>query len=281
MQRFHRRFQLPRIALVWTALSGSLAACALVAPAAAQTLYQTGFEPPTFTAGQPIDGQSSWLAFASPSAGVVSTTTPASGAQDLQINGADVNYFAADSLYEASYGPNILFDGSKTSDLFVQADVKLSGPTTPGDFISANLDVYNSETSVAEMYVSSQGVLYSDNNFGNYAAVAPPITLGKYYTLDMDLDFATQTDKFYEDGVYVDSLPMPTSAVYDREIVAGTAVYGLDDSYGYDHTQYAAYFDNLSVSEAPEPPAISVFVLMGLGVIHLILRARRRTRPLQ
>src|SRR4051794_25688527 len=63
------------------------------APARAGTLYQTGFEPPTFAAGQPVDGQDVWVATISPGAGIITTNAPAGGLQSLQVNGNALEFY--------------------------------------------------------------------------------------------------------------------------------------------------------------------------------------------
>ena len=95
------------------------------ADARAGTLYQTGFEPPTFTAGQPVDGQESWFAVVGSAAGIVTTNEPASGVQALQVNGGSLEFSSPDGLYEGVYSSTNLFNVGSSPRFLIQADIRL------------------------------------------------------------------------------------------------------------------------------------------------------------
>src|SRR5262249_38938953 len=151
--------------------------------------------------------QGQWVARVSPSAGVVTTTQPASGLQSLQVTGALLDFL--DPLYTGVYRPNNLdpdrihFNFTQTPIVRVQAQVRLDGPITGStlnaDLLSANLNAFNSTADLAEMWISSNGhvVLYSDA--GGYV-LGPAVSLGQYHTLAFIMDATTLTDRFFVDG---------------------------------------------------------------------------------
>jgi hypothetical protein len=57
------------------------------------TIYATGFEAPTFTAGFPLVGQDGWvepLSFVNPNAAIITTDQPFAGSQAVRVKGADL-----------------------------------------------------------------------------------------------------------------------------------------------------------------------------------------------
>src|SRR5262249_37696775 len=185
------------------------------AHARAGTLYQTGFEPPIFSAAQPVDGQDVWVATLSPNAGIITTNVPASGLQSLQVNGNSLDFFAPDGLFEGVYNPITLFNAGGAPQVWVQADVRLDGPLTANDLASANLFVANTNDVLAQSYVSSDGHFYglTTNDFQQFGAAS----LGTYHHLGLLLDLANLQGHYYLDGQLRGTLAIPSSVLTDSD----------------------------------------------------------------
>jgi hypothetical protein len=122
---------------------------AVLAPASAvaATLFQTGFEPPTYTPGR-IDGQDGWSVFrgVSQGAAIVSTTVPSTGIQSVRITGSDLEpwpfgYFGG-PIHSLAYDP--LGSGTPIVDLFGDLYMASVGSVSCGIAFSLNDDTVNS-----------------------------------------------------------------------------------------------------------------------------------------
>jgi hypothetical protein len=254
----------------------------LACAARADTLYQTGFESPDYLAGQPLNGQNSWVEYISSGAGLITTSHPASGQQSLQGNGAALTYVPMYGLYYAYYSPSPSWNFSQYPTVRLDAQIRLDGPSTGStiadDLMSANLNIGNQDDTLAQMWISSNGhVQYvSDADLGptGDGYVGPAVTLGQYHDLTMLLNTGTLTDRFYVDGQYIASLAMPSTAISDNSFYFTLDMVGVADQPGYDHTQYTTYFDNVNLASVPEPGAPAL--LVGMALAGGAFRVRRR-----
>jgi hypothetical protein len=241
----------------------------------ADILYQTGFEPPDFAAGQPVDGQDAWVATLSSAAGNVTTNAPGSGLQSLQVDGGSLEFSASDGLYVGVYTPTTLFNAGESSQVWIQADVRLDGPSTADDLASANLFVANSNDVLAGSYLSSDGNMYglTTDDFQQFAPASP----GSYHTLGLLLDLLSSLlGSYYLDGQLVGTLAIPTSILTDPDFVVGLQLVAVEDDASFSRADYTGYFDNLSVetvAAVPEPASI-VMLLLAVPALAGVLRIR-------
>jgi hypothetical protein len=254
-----------------------LLVCAVLgnAEARADILYQTGFEPPDFAAGQPVDGQDVWVATLSPAAGNITTNAPGSGLQSLQVDGGSLDFSASDGLYVGVYNPSTLFNAGGSSQVWIQADVRLDGPSTADDLASANLFVANSNDVLAGSYLSSDGNMYglTTDDFQQFA----PASLGSYHTLGLLLDLSNLLGSYYLDGQLVGTLAIPTSILTDPDFVVGLQLVAAEDDGTFSRADYTGYFDNFSVQAVAAVPEPASIVLLALGIPILAGWAGTRT----
>lgn len=248
---------------------GAVALTAAPAPAAI-ILYQTGFEAPTFTAGQPVEGQGGFVTNASPAASTVSTLFPAAGAQSLRID--------ADLVVDPDFAPQSfnwvpLGDPVAGGALVVRGEVDvavfLSGP---GE-VQAGLQAYDQNGFfIAGININTdfQGTgpklfYYTDTN--NSIAFD---AFGQYVRLGLTLDYTLGVASFDLNGTTLgtDVFAAGGGNVADFDLYMGRPV--LADPSGT-----VAYFDNYLVTAAvPEPASVG---LVAAGVAGLLGYARRRT----
>jgi hypothetical protein len=243
--------------------------------ARAGTLYQTGFEPPIFSAGQPVDGQDVWVATLSPSAGIISANLPVSGLQSLQVNGNSLDFYAPDGLFEGVYNPITLFNAGGAPLVWVQADVRLVGPLTADDLASANLFVANTNDVLAESYVSSDGHFYglTTNEVQQFGAAS----LGTDHRLGLLLDLANLQGQYYLDGQLLGTLAIPSSVLTDSDFVVGVELAAAEDTGGFSRANYTGYFDNVSIATVPEPSA-AILLVSGIAVLACAAGISARSR---
>ena len=237
-------------------------------------IYQTGFEASEgFTAGGPVSGQANWLQTSGPAAGIIGTANPASGQQDLQVNGSGLEFFPSFGLYSGSYRYNTLFSGVANPRVLVEMDTRLDGaqtfPPISGDLISADFVL----SDIAGMEISSDGHVYADDENNNFYQFGTAVTLGEYHRLGILLDFASAQESFYVDGSFLGTLAMPSGG--PTSFYTYAALIGLPDADSYAHGDYTSYFDNLSVRSVPEPSSL---LLIGVGGLRPASYGRRRSR---
>jgi hypothetical protein len=231
--------------------------------AVGDVLYQTGFEPPEFTAGLPVDGQAGWIARSSVNAGIISTVNPHDGLQDLQVIGGRLEIFPLINRYLGVYRPNITFD-SNGLPVRIQVDARFDGPrTTSADMIALRFNVFTGNDNQAELAISPDGHIYGNMEQGSLL-FAVPTTPGQYYTLALQLDFASRIAQFFVDGQLLGSQPMPAEP--SNRFVANLVVNGSPEP-GYNPGDYTAYFDNFSITTVPEPSTLLLVATGGLGSV--------------
>lgn len=234
--------------------------------ASAETLFSTGYEPPTYSVG-PLDGQDGWDAQFFDVAEVTSDFSR-SGFQSLEF-GVDVtNEFAQRAGSFSTSEPIVMLrqavyiDGPDEDALipdgfFIRA-VGFSGDnpdnTEDGGFLG-QLTVVNGE-----------GPLGLGANLGlaEEAIGFVPVEVGDWFVLEHVLNLATQTQEAYVDGQFIASAPFvnPATEVSGVEIVVLNA------------GNHTVYLDDLSVTAVPEPSTLSLLAVAGL--FSLRLRRQRR-----
>jgi hypothetical protein len=247
-------------------------------------LYQTGFEAAEgFVAGQPISGQNGWITVIGNSTATVSTTNPASGSQSLYIPGTDMADLG-NGLSLARYRPDLgvfQVDPTVTSRVLFQAAVRLNGSLTPppidGDLVSANLTIYNSSIStptsslLGELYVSSDGDIWGDNQDNSYLFGKPNTTTGVYYQLGILIDFPNLTATAYVDGSPIGVFDLPAEAATTGGVRFDLSLVAVNGA--VDFNEYSANFDNILVQSVPEPASLT---LLSFGVVAVACGLLRR-----
>ncbi len=207
--------------------------------AQADVIYQTGFEPPAFTAGQPLSGNDGWLIRIGPSSSItVQSDTVFTGAQAVRF---DANGTFARITRQISY------DSTTTTDqmvaISVDAQVSASGVASGWDFIV----VFDGPGAyLGTISVHPTGELYlSTGNSSQSSGVLLP--RGIWNHIELDVNFANRTLSGYLNGIAI-SRPFPYQA--DRANNLGKV--GFELAGGPVGTD-AVYFDNFSVVSQPAP----------------------------
>jgi hypothetical protein len=270
-------------------LLASLVLALVLSPGAARadTMFQEGFESPTWSSGQILHvGESpppnGWYNYSALALVSIDPSSSSAGSQavKMQFAGNPAVYAPGvfDSFGIANYNAytDYWMGGQVTRDT-VSVDARLTGPGTSSDLFSANL--YSNS---GKMWLSADGRVYA----GWSGQITADAALGVYHNLKIDTellsDFSTLVS-YYLDGVLLgretNSYPLwGGGSLY----LSGAFITASD----LDLTAYTLNFDNISVSvtqasepgsggAAPEPASLALF---GLGALALPLAAWRTRR---
>jgi hypothetical protein len=257
---------------LWGGISSTLIAVALLAaarPAAGQTIYATGFEPPTFVANAPLVGLDGWIAPPplSPNAAMVTSDHPRIGRQTVHVLGADLEHQdfindATGGYYDAigSYRRAVNYDTGNSQKIRISANVRIDGLRTESgnNFFSASIagraeSIFEGEPSsagVGELAISSDGraYAYSGNNFVPMFLASKRVKLGEWHNLAIVADFATQTSRFYVDDDLLATFAWEPSEVYTGVLLRGAMLaYAAPDTATSTKADYAAHYDKFSI----------------------------------
>jgi hypothetical protein len=235
-----------------------LAAVALLlgsGAARADIIYQTGFEPPTYTVGT-LNGQNGW-GDDSPgaTASQVETSTVFSGSQAISVSldsTTDVTHALA---YDSTTNPAALVK--------LQIAFQVQGNTLNQ---AEGLSVFGDGGFVAQIYA-----LNGDFHFGTATAAGTlPLELGEWYSLEMDLDFQTQSVTAYVDGTFLATLAMgsPTTSLVDLDLGGSSGGFPGE----------TVFYDDFSATVATAAPEPSSLALIAMGGVSLTGWRRWKTR---
>ena len=270
----------------------SLSGVTALKPARAGIIYSTGFENPPYTNGSQLSGQDGWFAPSptnppgypfnlNPAAAVISSTNPHTGSQSVQVRGSnlqtDANVNGATSGYYNAIGSyrHAVSYLAGTGTTTVQGDVFVSGPTTANsNFFSASVAALGTGgVGLGELAISSDGHVhaYTGDDAVPTFLFNTPITLSQWHTLAVVDDFGASKTSFYVDGSLLGTSPFASDYAGDQILNRGSIIaYAGSDSGNTLKSNYAAYYDNFSISQTPEPAAI------GSLLAFAPLMARRR-----
>src|SRR5262245_58488467 len=251
------------------------AACALLLawtdPSLAQSkIYSTGFEPPTFQAGDFLLGTDGWSPsiplFLNPAAAVITDTVKKSGKQSVEVRGGDLVSAPLDpdtgmpiiAPYDAagSYRHPVNYDVTPAKPIVVvEADLFLDTDelATDDDFFSLSIAVRDGDGgSLGEMALSSTGTadVYGSNaTSGSPTVLTTPAKLNKWHHLSLVMDYSgeTTTVTYLLNGhvIYTDNQTESASKVLRR---GSMVVYARPDGDGNARVNYTARFDNFQIS---------------------------------
>lgn len=224
------------------------------------TVYQTGFEAPTFTTGA-LSGQDNWSGAGFGATTLVETAVVHNGSQAVIITpGAGNNIFGAQHSDPASLSSNSILTLSDYAN-FSSAGT----PTywTPlGSFYSAGGDIL--------LNVDTSGQIVLSIN-GNNTATGVHVSTGTWTQLGLAINYSTETVTGYDNGVAVG----PAVAFNDTSDLNLTTFVFYSQPNPAASPQ-VAYFDDLSISTSAAPePASMVTALAGLAALGLLRRFRR------
>jgi hypothetical protein len=268
---FHQ--QIARLSLARIASLFVISATALVGSSqtgAGQTIYTTGFEPPTFVANTPLAGQDGWVAPPplSPNAAVVTVDKPRQGKQTVHVLGADLEQQdlineVTGGYYDAigSYRRAVNYDSGGTQVVRVSAHVRIDGPQTAtgNNFFSAGLaaigvDADGNASGVGELALSSDGHAYgySSQDLVPTFLTSAPVTLGEWHNLAVEVDFAARAYSFLVDGQSLGTFAFDPSATSNVLRRGSLIAYAAPDTITNKKASYAAHYDKFSIKVVSE-----------------------------
>lgn len=198
------------------------------------TIYQTGFEPPTFNRGT-INGQDNWFINGSPGQTLIETTAVETGVQAVEITPAgavsgvvgpqrSASYNAANQIL--TFGIDAYLANSGTTSFWTVMDTEYNSPPSNIDF---NID----QSGQIHIFVATL-----DHPTG------VTITRGVWNQYELEVNFLSNTVSAFLNGVpVIQGLSFP-SAVTTLE---SYAFYAQGENPGMD----SGIFDNLSVTATP------------------------------
>jgi len=259
--------QTPRIRL-WGGISSTLMAVALLAaarPAAGQSIYRTGFEPPTFVGDATLVGQDGWIAPPplSPNAAVVTHDRPRLGRQTVHVLGGDLEHQdfineATGGYYDAigSYRHAVNYDTEGTQIVRVSALVRVDGRKTASgnNFFSASIaaigaDANGDASGVGELAISSDGHVYgySSQDLVPTFLTSTRVRLGEWHQLAIVVNFAARTYSFFVDGHCLGTFAFDPSATSNTLLRGSLIAFAAPDTARLKKADYAAHFDRFSI----------------------------------
>ncbi|HEX8877454.1 MAG TPA: PEP-CTERM sorting domain-containing protein [Phycisphaerales bacterium] len=241
------------------------AAALLASGASGAIVYQTSFEAPEFAIGN-INGQSSWSA----DAGTIANTAGGArtGSQYARMLGS--NFTATNTARWAWDTSSSLTPATLASAPIVRASVwtQMSGNAGTRSF-TAGLDCYDSNIArIGLIFIGNDGsVNIIDGTGVTTSSAAGLINPGNYHKLTIEMNFATQTSKFFVDNIDTGVIGTFGSTDFADADVRGTR------STGTGGANFEMRFDDYVV-ENEAIPAPGAFALLGLG--GLVASRRRR-----
>lgn len=236
-----------------------LLSLAAAMPARATTLYATGFEPPTFTAGA-IAGQDGWAMFG-PSSAIVQTAVAKTGTQAVEAFSASSQ---SGPYYAAALGNPII---DMSADLYLASSTAESdwqfGATGSGlNRFAGGIDVYGTTIHAISGAFPTIGTFTRDT----------------WNHVDVILNFTSQTSTIKLNGVTLASglaFCGSNGACNGATVAFGDAIF---DSFGGANKNDFGLMDNFSLASVaagvPEPASWAL-LLLGFGGLGAALRLRR------
>jgi hypothetical protein len=210
-------------------------ACVLGAGAHADVLYQTGFEPPTFTAGQLLSGNDGWLIrIGSASNIVVESATVATGSQAVQ-------FMASGAALQTRITRPFTYVAAQSVDkgVAISEDVLWSSGGTPS--------IWNSIIAFdgPGAYIGSVGILTTGELFVATGTTTKNtgtfLSRGSWSHIELDIDYVNHTITGFLNGVAV-STPVSFAASIDNSLQK--VGFQLGNTVGTD----SMFFDNVLVA---------------------------------
>jgi hypothetical protein len=229
-------------------------------------LYSTGFEPPTFLAGDLLLGTDGWsLAippFLNPDAATITDAVKKSGRQSVEVWGGDlVGSGGITTPYDAvgSYRRPVNYTVLPSKPIVVlEADLLIETDelATDDDFFSLTIAAISDEggglrATLGEMGLSSSGfaVAYRfDAPPGTAPAFTAPIEFNRWHRVSIVIDYSdvTTTTSYYLDGELLGTLTEGSAS--DVLLRGAMVVYALPDAGSDERANDTARFDNFRIS---------------------------------
>ena len=225
----------------------AVVAIAAGAPARAETVFSTGFEPPGYATGQ-LAGQNGWF---NDTNAFVQNSTVESGLQAVSVSdnttGQYVTYHAVS--YNSVGNPDKL--------VTISTGFELSAVGSP-IYWEALVAIDNSPRFITQFLVNGETGQACGYNPCNGPILAP----GTWYDLSMLLNYSTGTATDFVDGVAFSS-----GSFYLSPTTLGYVGLGINDAYGLGDA--TASWDNISVSSSVPEPSTWAMMLAGFGFLGL------------
>lgn len=241
----------------------------------ATVVYATGFEAPTFAAGQVIGGQDGWTSRFGSNAGTVSSNNAANGSQALEFRAGDLPVFGFGFNLE-TVRKFLDFDTAAAGSrgVSVAVNVRLDGPALQDDLVEAifsaidpNFQDYGQMQISADGHVYIYGSQFTDSYVGS-------VSLNAYHRLAMRIDFLDRATTFAVDDLDVVTFGFDSSMQSTVFRAGSLHMAAPTDAQLANPALYAAYFDDFEVQSIPEPTPLA------LAMSALLVGIARRRKSL-
>jgi hypothetical protein len=215
-------------------------------------IYQTGFESPTYSVGT-LAGQDGWTDTSG--AAQIETSTVNSGSQAMSADISPSDFIDHSLAYDSTTNP--------AATVKLQIAFQVQGNTQNQ---AEGLSVFGDGGFIAQIYA-----LNGDFHLGTATAAGIlPVGLGEWYSLEMDLDFQTQSVTAYVDGTFLATLAMgsPTTSLTVLDLGGSSGGFSGE----------TVFYDDFSATVATAAPEPSSLALIAIGGVSLTGWRRWKTR---
>lgn len=229
-----------------------LVVCAAAAAAPAGTIYETGFEQPTFVPGS-IVGQDAWVTSGLIDAGAtVQSAVVYAGAQALELNALPL--LASRWWWAAGQGFDPLAAGTPVVE--VETHLLLSAALPAWRSGSWGLDVYDSNVDrVGLWFLDDEGSLIVwDGSQGVGLDTGVDVPRNEWHGFTTRLDYATATYTVLVDGVQAGGVFAMGSTLDFGDADLRVTAPAFD----------CAYVDDYAIHATPEPASLLLLCVAGL-----------------
>ncbi|MGD0200492.1 MAG: PEP-CTERM sorting domain-containing protein [Bryobacteraceae bacterium] len=232
----------------------TLVLCGSASVLKAGVIYQTGFEPPTFSTGITLNGQGGWGVIGG-SLTVVETSVVESGTQAVQVQPSTPSL-------DGAYLPFATQLAGQVVNFTIDADFSATG--TPS-FWTVLGTQYNSSPPNIDFNIDPSGQIHIFT-MGTDHPTGVSITRGVWNQYELEVSFLNDTVSAFYDGAPVLQGASFSSTGTTLGLVAFYSQAGATTDQGF--------FDNLSITASVPEPATFVS-LLGAAVFLLVMRRQR------
>ncbi len=241
-------------------------------PAAAATVYETGFEagegPTYFDAGN-INGQDNWADGPAEAQPVVQTGTVGSGAQALEIDGTA---FSTEGELAIAASRNNLTDPTPANPLVtITLDLRITSDVEA----MYGIATYDGSTRTSSVVFKPDFGPGDEDDIlvnGVSAGVDWTADVNSWVALEITLDFTNNlADVSYKGGAIADNVSFLNSG--------GLTMFAIMSNDGWWASGSSMFVDNLSITAVPEPGAVTLLLVGAGAALASASRRRRNRRP--
>jgi hypothetical protein len=215
---------------------------------AGMVLYETGFEPPTFVAGQPLAGQDGWSAYADENVQAATATAEnaLSGTQSAKVDGAVMAPYSERDYYTGFYYRGVPFEPTGSGYSIVEFSVDVFYvPGEGGSDARAQVEMYDSQGGfIGLLSVDSEGVVLGTTEQGEHLEGSCDVT--QWNNFRARIDYVNHSVEFLVNGASLGAVGLDPLVVDFYEADLSLVV-------NFQQSDHAVFYDNYRVSAHAQP----------------------------